>query len=184
MKKQLLIFILLCTPVLVRAQQWSVGTNVLGYANMGTLNMEASASVARHFTVNAAAEVNPWTFHEGDQERQRQNRSQSYAAGFRWWPWYVYSGWWLAGKLRYSEYNRGGFVSRATEEGDAFGAGVSAGYTLMLRDNLNLEVGAGLWGGYKVYTRYRCPNCGKIEEKGQKAFLAPSEALLSIIYVF
>lgn len=185
MKKFFLLLIsLAATPLLSSAQQWSVGTNALGYANMGTLNMEASASVARHLSVNATVEVNPWTFNAGDPQRQKQNRSQSYAVGMRWWPWYVYSGWWAAGKLRYSEYNRGGFLSRSTEEGDAYGAGISAGYSLMLTDNLNLEAGAGFWGGYRTYTVYPCPTCGKVSGGGSKWFLAPSEALLSLVFIF
>lgn len=166
------------------AQQWSVGTNLLGYGNMGTLNMEASAAVARHFTVNTTIEVNPWTFNAGDPETQKQNRSQSYAVGMRWWPWHVYSGWWTAGRLRYSEYNRGGFISRLTEEGDAYGAGISAGYALMLRDNLNLEAGAGFWGGYRTYTVYPCPVCGKATGSGAKWFVRPSEAILSLVFIF
>ena len=184
MKRILITLALSAMPLLCTAQQWSVGTNALGYANAGTLNMEASASVARHVTVNADVSVNPWTFHKGDPEKQKQNRSQTYSAGVRWWPWYVYSGWWMSGKLRYQEYNRGGWRSRRAEEGDAWGASLGAGYTLMLRDNLNIEVGAGFWGGYKVYTTYRCPNCGKIEGQGQKWFAAPSDLMLSLIYVF
>lgn len=185
MKKTLLILLILAAfPLLSSAQQWSVGTNALGYANMGTLNLEASASVARHITVVTSAEVNPWTFHPGDPDRQKQNRSQSYAAGIRWWPWYVYSGWWASAKLRYSEYNRGGFLSRETEEGDAYGLGIGAGYTLMLRDNLNLEVGAGFWGGRKIYTTYECPHCGRITGGGKKWFMLPNDMLLSLVFVF
>lgn len=178
------ILLIIACPLLSSAQQWSVGTNLLGYANMGTLNLEASASVARHITVVTTAEVNPWTFHPGDQDRQKQNRSQSYAAGIRWWPWYVYSGWWMSAKLRYQEYNRGGWTSRATEEGDAFGASLGAGYTLMLRDNLNIEMGAGLWGGRKVYTAYACPSCGRITDHGSRWFIMPNDIMLSLVFIF
>ena len=185
MKKILLIVSLtLSASVLAGAQQWSVGTNLLGLANMGTLNMEASASVARHFTVNASMQANPWTFHAGDTDRQRQNRSQSYEAGIRWWPWYVYSGWWAGASARWQEYNRGGWRSRETEEGDAFGLDLRAGYTLMLRDNLNIEFGAGLWGGRKVYTVYECPHCGRITEDGKRWFVLPSDVMLSLVFIF
>lgn len=185
MKKTLIILLTLVSlPVLSHAQQWSVGTNLLGYANMGTLNLEASASVARHLSVTASTDVNPWTFHPGDPDRQKQNRNQSYAAGVRWWPWYVYSGWWASAKLRYQEYNRGGWRGRATEEGDAFGASLGAGYTLMLRDNVNLELGAGFWGGRKVYTAYACPTCGRVTGEGGKWFLMPNDIMLSLVFVF
>lgn len=71
-----------------------------------------------------------------------------------------------------------------TEEGDAFGAGVGVGYSVMLSDHVNMDVGAGLWGGYKRYTVYRCPSCGRIMDEGQKWFILPNEAILSLIYVF
>ena len=184
MKKIYLILLLLVAVLqAASAQQWSVGTNLLEYANMGTLNIEASAAVARHLTGNASAQFNPWTFNKGAED-QKQNRSQSYAAGIRWWPWYVYSGWWASAKLRYSEYNRGGFLSRETEEGDAYGLSIGAGYTLMLRDNLNLEVGAGFWGGRKIYTTYECPHCGRITGNGKKWFMLPNDMLLSLVFVF
>lgn len=184
MKKiYLILLFLLVIRTAATAQQWSVGTNLLGYANMGTLNIEASAAVARHFTVNASAQVNPWTFGKGTED-QRQNRSQSYAAGVRWWPWYVYSGWWVSLKGRYEEYNRGGWRSPATEEGDAWGGSLGIGYTLMIKNYLNIEFGAGLWGGMKTYTQYACPACGKVTDQGKKWFIIPSDMMASIVFIF
>ena len=184
MKKILsFLIILLATGVAASAQQWSVGTNLLGYANMGTLNLEASAAVARHLTVVGSAQFNPWTFNKG-LENQKQNRSQSYGLGVRWWPWYVYSGWWMSFKGKYEEYNRGGWKSPVTEEGDAWGASLGLGYTLMLKDYLNLEFGAGLWGGRKSFTRYACPSCGRITEQGNGWFIMPSDVMVSIVFIF
>lgn len=184
MKKIYLILLLLVAVLqAASAQQWSVGTNLLEYANMGTLNIEASAAVARHLTVNASAQFNPWTFNKGAED-QKQNRSQSYAAGIRWWPWYVYSGWWVSLKGRYEEYNRGGWKNPSTEEGDAWGGSLGVGYTLMIKDYLNLEFGAGVWGGRKTYTRYACPACGRITDHGKAWFIMPSELMASIVFVF
>ena len=166
------------------AQRLSVGTNVADWLSLGTLNANASVAVARHFTINAEARVNPWTFNTNDSETQLQNRHQTYSAGMRWWPWYVYSGWWVGLAAQYQEYNRGGIFSRDTEEGDAFGAILGAGYTIMLHEHLNLDVGAAGWTGQTVYTVYDCPRCGRISDSGKKWFILPSEVYLSLIWVF
>ncbi|MBO5499507.1 MAG: DUF3575 domain-containing protein, partial [Bacteroidales bacterium] len=108
-------------PLMTFAQNWSVSTNLVDYASLGTLNIEASAGIARRMTAVASVRVNPWTFHKGDYDRQMQNRHQTYAAGIRYWPWHIYSGWWISGMVQYQEYNRGGIISQRTEEGDAYG---------------------------------------------------------------
>ena len=130
-----------------RAQKLSVSTNALGYADFLTVNAEASVAVARHWSVNAGFMYNPWSF-RGEWGEMRNSRRTA-SAGTRFWFWNVYSGWWLGAKAQWEEYNRGGIRSPRTEEGDAFGAGLSAGYSLMLHRNINLDFGLGFWGGYK-----------------------------------
>ena len=126
--------IALCRPA--SAQTFSVSTDLLGYARLGTMNLDASYAVSRRWSVIAGARYNPFTFRKGDPEKQFQSRQQSYAVGMRLWPWHTWSGWWFAGKLRYQEYNEGGILSITTEEGDRFGAGLYAGYTHSLTWNL------------------------------------------------
>lgn len=175
----------LLLPQLCFAQRWSLGTNAADWAALGTVNAGAGVAVSRHFSLNAEARVNPWTFREGDSERQLQNRHQTYSVGARWWPWYVYSGWWVSVGGQYREYNRGGlFGRRETEEGDAFGASLGGGYTMMLHRHLNLEFGASLWGGYSIYTVYACPSCGKVTDSGRKWFILPSSVITSLVWVF
>ena len=50
------------------AQDFALSTNVLGYADFGTLNIEASYAVARHWSLNAGLRYNPFTFGSGEQE--------------------------------------------------------------------------------------------------------------------
>lgn len=168
---------------IVRAQQFSVSTNVMGYVDFGTLNMEASYAFARHWSVTAGARFNPFTFYP-DTDEQMQRRQQAYNIGIRMWPWHTFAGWWVAGKLQYQEYSRGGIVSRDTEEGDGYGIGFSAGYTYMLHPNLNLEFGLGLWSGVKKYRIYDCPSCGVTQEEGTKGFILPNEIIIALSYVF
>ena len=166
------------------AQDLSLSTNLVDYITLGTLNLEGSAATGRHITINASARVNPWTFHKGDPARQMQNRNQTYAAGIRYWPWHIYSGWWISTAAQYQEYNFGGIFSQRTEEGDAFGLGVGAGYSLMVHENLNLDFGLSIWGGQKSYIAYACPSCGRITDKGSKWFVMPNELRVAIQYIF
>lgn len=168
----------------VSAQKFSVSTDLLGYLRLGTLNVDASYAVARHWSITAGARYNPFTFRKGDPERQLQYRQQSYSIGTRVWPWHIWSGWWFAGKLRYQEYNYGGIVSDETEEGDRFGFGLYSGYTHMINPHLNLEFGVGMWNGVALYTTYSCPTCGVILDSGNKYFLLPDDVMLSLVYVF
>ena len=102
----------------------------------------------------------------------------------RFWPWHVFSGWWIGGKVQYQEYNRGGIRSAVTDEGDRYGAGLSAGFTYMLHPHLNVSLGAGVWGGLQRYTVYSCPVCGITQESGEKTFILPNDLALSLSYVF
>ena len=97
-------------------QKYSVSTNMAGYLNFGTMTVEVSYAPHRHWSLTAGARYNPFTFHGNG--RQMQNRQQSYSLGTRYWPWHIYSGWWIAAKLQYQEYSMGGIVSPETEEGD------------------------------------------------------------------
>ena len=166
------------------AQKFSLSTNILDYACLGTMNLDASYSLSRRWSIVAGARYNPFTFNEGDPDEQFQYRQQSYAVGARMWPWHSYSGWGLAGKLRYQEYNHGGLLSRETEEGDRLGIGLYAGYTHMISRHFNVEFGLGLWGGSAWYRRYTCPMCGLTVESGRKWFVLPDDLMISFAYVF
>lgn len=168
----------------VSSQKLSLSTNFLDYLSLGTMNIEASCSVSRQWSLTAAACYNPFTYRKGDPERQFQRRQLSFAAGARLWPWHTMSGWWFAGKLRYQEYNSGGLVSRLTREGDRCGVEICAGYTHMLSRHFNIEFGAGIWTGMDWYTMYSCPVCGLTEQSGRKGFVAPEDLMISIVYVF
>ena len=176
--------IIACGSLAARAQQWSVGTNAVDWLNFGTMNMEASAAVAQHLSINASVKYNPWTFNGSSPQTQMQNRELTARAGIRWWPWHIYSGWWISAALQYQEYNRGGIISQRTEEGDAYGLSPGAGYSLMLHEKLNLDFGFSFWTGQKTYITYACPSCGRITDKGSKWFIMPNEVRVAIQYIF
>ena len=165
-------------------QSMAISTNAAGYVNYGTLNMEASISVARQWTINAGVKYNPFMFKAGEDNHDVSNRQRLFAAGARFWPWHVYSGWWIAAKMQYQEYNVGGITSQETQEGDRIGLGATVGYTYMLGKHFNVEFGLGGWGGADFYTRYECPVCGLTTGQGRKAFLLPNDIVIAYSYIF
>lgn len=156
------------------AQELSLSTNLADYAAGGTLNIGAAYGVSRHWTVNAQGRYNPYAL-----QRQR-----SLAAGTRWWPWYVYSGWWMGAGLQWQEFSEGSRRSPETSEGDRFGGSLSGGYSAMLGPHFNLDFGFGLWGGYCLYTTYACRTCGRRLNSGGRVFILPNELILGISYIF
>jgi len=186
MKRLTIIVIALISLAGVRceAQRFSVSTNLLGYAALGTINAEGSYSFSRRFSVTAGARYNPFAYRKDDPESQFQLRQQAYSLGVRIWPWHTWSGWWVEGKGRYQEYNFGGIRSRETEEGDRIGLGMCAGYTYMLSPHFNLEFGLGLWAGLDYYKLYSCQVCGVTMDSGRRTFVLPDDVMISLVYVF
>ena len=111
-------------------------------------------------------------------------RQQLYSLGGRYWPWHIYSGWWLSGKMQYQEFNEAEPVSLETSEGDRYGAGIAGGYSKMLGRHLNLDIGIGLWTGYTRYVTYACPTCGRIIGSDDKLFVLPNDLMIALSYIF
>lgn len=152
--------------------KFAIGANLGGLLSGATVSVEASAGVSRHFSIDAAARYNPWF---------EASRQRSVALGTRWWPWYVYSGWWFSGKARYQEFNA---VEDLSTEGDRYGGSISVGYSRLLGKHFNLDIGFGMWGGYESYSVYECETCGAIREQGEKYFLRADEFIIALTYIF
>jgi hypothetical protein len=158
---------------------------VVDWANLATINLEAGISVHQHFSLQAGAKYNPWTFKTQTLGLPLFNKQVSAYAGFRYWPWYVFSGWWIGAQMQYTDYSETGIWRHALDTGKALGGGVSFGYTLMLTERLNLEFGTGLWAGRRFeHTLYCCPDCMKIRENGPQNFVALNDISISLMYIF
>lgn len=182
MKKILFAFVLSFACFLAGARNFALSTNVLGYADLGTLNLEASYGVARHWSINAGLKYNPFSYGSGENSAARKQRSVS--AGARYWPWHVYSGWWVSSEMRYQEYSHGGLSSPETSEGDRLGIGLGGGYSYMLTPHLNLDFGVSLWSGYDAYRTFDCRSCGRVVGSGERAFFLPGDIIFALTYIF
>ena len=165
------------------AQRFSLGMDGARILSLGTVNADASVALSQRLSLHAGAALNPWTYHPGA-DNQAQLRHFSCWGGLRWWPWHVYSGWWAGTDGTYLMYNAGGlFRQKETEEGDAVAGRILGGYSLMLSENWNLDIGLGLMGGWKQYTRYACPSCGAVTDQGKKGFVLP-DARVALQLIF
>lgn len=183
MRKVIIGLALLCAVVPAGAQRWSASSNVADLARLGTLNAEVSYSVARHWSIAAGAKYNPFTYGGSGADRF-QSRQRLFNISGRFWPWHVWSGWWMAGKLQYQEYNRGGLRGPETEEGDRLGGALSGGFAYMLTPHVNLDFGFGLWTGYSKSVTYACPECGRKLSENSGIFILPDDILVSVALIF
>lgn len=176
--------LLFCAGGKIQAQRVSLSTNLTDWANFGTANLEAGLSVSQHFSILAGGHYNPWTFATKTDYDMINQQTTGYV-GARYWPWYVNSGWWIGAKAQYSDARRSGIWRPALEEMKSVGGGISFGYTIMLHKNLNLEFGAGAWGGRHLdYTLYECPKCMRVRKTGPRNFIAMDDVSISLMCVF
>ena len=155
-------------------QVLALSTNVVDYVQTGGLNVEASYALQRHWSVGAGMKY----------DGRGYQKQQLYSLGGRYWPWHIYSGWWLGAKMQYQEFSSAERVTYRTSEGDRIGAGASAGYSRMIGPHFNIDLGLGFWYGSVAYVRYSCPNCGSILSRGSQAFFLPNDILLGLSYIF
>lgn len=181
--KLMTLLVALCVSGNLFAQRFQVSTNAASWASLGTMNAQLEYGFDRHWSVALSGKYNPFTFNKGE-VNQMQLRQRSLSLHARWWPWNIYSGWWVGPDMRLQEYNAGGLSGPQTEEGWKVGAGAAAGYSYMLTRHLNLDFGLRFWAGYKKYTVYECPSCGHTLKSGGKAFFLPDDLILSVSYVF
>jgi len=185
MKKGLLVLILLLSSVCANAQRFTVGTNIVDWANYGTINVDMGYALAQHFSVVAGAKVNPFEWNINDNPVY-QKQKVAYA-GLRIWPWYVNSGMWIQLKGQYADYAFTGVWRPALDQGKAAGAGLAIGYTFMLGEKLNFEIGAGGWGGYLMeHNVYELPNATHLRESasGPRSFYDIDNITAAFVFVF
>lgn len=129
-----------------RHARLAVSQNLADDLFLGTLNADAQYAILRHWTLGAGARYNNWTWRYR-QDAQFESRQKTFYVGTRWWPWYTYSGLWVRGLVQTENYARSGVPVFQDGKGQAWGMSLSAGYSLMLLKWLNLDLGAGVWGG-------------------------------------
>lgn len=91
----------------------------------------------------------------------------------------------MGAKVQYSSFSNTGLWNSKLTEGKGIGAGLSAGYTFMINERLNLELGAGFWGGRNFkYTQYDSPATMTPITTSPKNFIAVDNITVALMYIF
>lgn len=180
-----------------RTSRIAMSTNAVDWMWYVTPNIEIQYAIHRRLTLDVKAKYNNWTYYDKDAYKRNRQCRQEYSLGFRFWPWYTYSGWWFGADAQYQEYSRRQLQNiYRKEEGDAFGLSAGVGYSVQIKPWFNIDFGIGIWGGKKYYKVYEsvdwaCPECGKRvdrvdgnEAPSQGWFILPNYALVSLMFIF
>lgn len=165
---------------------WSVSTNLLTWANMGTINAEGGLGIHQKISLIAGFAVNPWQT-SSPTRVQLQNKQYGGYVGAKFWPWHTYSGTWIGMKAQYKNFEHVGIFTSNYTEGEAVGAGLSAGYAFMITPNLNIDAGLGVWGGRLLkYNKYqgKTKHPSLIKDTGARNFFSIDNIIISISYIF
>lgn len=176
--------IFLCIPRVSHAQRWSISTNAMSWANLGTINVESGISVSKHFTVFAGAKYNPWKIRTKSQYVLINQQATGYV-GAKYWPWHVYSGWWIGAKAQFENFTQAGLFSEEMLTGNALGAGLSFGYSIMIAPKVNVDFGLGGWGGRALnYSKYTNHYDNELITSGARNFLFLENVIVAFTYIF
>lgn len=172
-------------PYMANGQKWAVSTNTLQWLTIGTINAECAYSIDRHFTIHAGGTANPFDM-DSPTGLYLKNRQFGGYVGARYWPWHVYSEWWVGAKLQYKNFEHVGLLTPNYTLGEAVGAGISGGYSCIINKHFNVDFGIGVWGGRIIdYTQYKGKvKEGKIKEQGAKNFFYIDNIMISLVYIF
>lgn len=178
MKRFLLVILVVTIGVTARAQFYSVKTNLLGLATTN-LNVEAGVSVHRNWSLHLPVNYNPWVF-----SGNKRFQNITVQPGARYWFLESFSQSFIGFQSIYSRYHIGGFGNDYRYDGWGVGAGLSYGYSKVLKKRWNLEFEAGVGVLWTDYTKYLCKKCGAPQEDAQKLRFIPSKLSISLVYLF
>ena len=180
MRKRAFLFCALAACALaVSAQSYLLRSNILGLATTN-LNLEASMTLNRKWSLHLPVQYNPFKFGSN-----RQFRNFYAAPGARYWLLESYMGGFIGMYGTAGMYSVGNlFGSKYRYEGEGYGVGLSVGkaYQIGRRWNLEWEVGAGaVW---LAYDKYLCKRCGDLVDSDYGWHFLPTRAALNLVYLF
>ncbi|MBO7510461.1 MAG: DUF3575 domain-containing protein, partial [Bacteroidales bacterium] len=165
-------------------RSFALSTNLLSWLNLGTINLEMQYEIARHWTLEGKIKYNPWTLNKSVIGQFQENQ-RGFAMGARWWPWYSFAGWWIGADAQFKNYRTGGLPwFKTPEEGNAVGASLGFGYSVLITKWFNLDFGISGWAGHKFFTNYEDSRFLTPTGKGNKWFVAPNELSVSAVFIF
>lgn len=188
-RERVLVFIglFLCT-FHVYGQKVAVKTNLVADATT-TINLATEIGLTAKTTLDLYVNYNPWSLGSNKLFKHVMLQPE-----YRYWFCERFSGSFIGVHAHAGIFNAGGIdlpfgvwpnLKDYRYEGEFIGAGVSYGYQWVLGKHWNLEGNIGVGYAYVNFDKYRCKNCGKLQEKdGHKNYFGPTKAAVSLIYLF
>lgn len=163
-----------------QAQFYSAKVDVLGLAT-GTLNVEGSMAISARWSLHLPVQYNPWTLWDN-----KKLKNLTVLPGIRYWQRETYQGGFFFGaNTIISRYNIGGlFGSPYRYEGMGYGMGFSAGYSIPVKRQWNIEFELGAGALWSKRDKYSCIRCGEKIGKESGLWMVPDKAAVSIVYLF
>ncbi len=192
-----LFVVLICTTFALNAQEQhriedkgavvGVKTNI-PYWGTATFNAGVEVRLAKKWTLELEAGLNPFDGKKDDGSYGRSLKHLRLHPELRYWFCESFHKHFLGLHIPYLLYNVSDVkllgVENERSQGWGMGGGVSYGYQWLLSEHWNLEATVGVGYLYLDYDKYPCANCGSKIESGHKHYFGPTQAAISIMYLF
>jgi len=174
----------------VNAQQTALKSNLLFDAG-ATPNVGLEIGVGPKHSVQMFYGLHPWTFGHGSDKKYLKH----WVVNPEWRHWFChrFNGSFIGIHAFGGQFNAAnvkmplGWWKELQDhrfEGWFVGGGVSYGYQWILSKHWNFEAAAGFGAAYIDYDKFKCGDCGKKLEDGNKLYIGPTKAALSLLYLF
>lgn len=176
----LLLMILLTAGQKALAQFYSAKVDALELS-IGTFNAEGSMAINERWSLHLPVYYNPWTFSDN-----KKIKHLTVLPGARYWVRETYGGgFFFGGNAIISRYNFSGVLGCDYRyDGMGYGLGISAGYSIPLKKQWNIEFELGGGAIYGSRDKYPCIRCGKKIEKQTGVWMVPDKVAVAIVYLF
>lgn len=196
MRKLIFLLILFVLPLASRGQEQLSGqkgavvglkTN-LPYWGTATFNLGIEARLAKKWSLDLEAGLNPFDGKRDDGSYGRTMKHLRIHPELRYWFCETFHGHFLGLHVPFIAYNFADLkvldLDGKRRQGWGTGAGISYGYDWLLSRHWNLEATLGVGYLYLNYDEFPCTHCGNKKEDQKKHYFGPTQAAVSLIYVF
>ena len=160
----------------------------LPYWGTATFNAGLEFRHARHWTLDIEACLNPFDGKNDDGSYDRTMKHFRAHPEIRYWFCEAFQGHFLGLHVPFIAYNFADLkvldLEDERRQGWGTGVGVSYGYQWLLSKHWNVEATLGVGYLYLNYDRFPCANCGNKTEDNTKHYFGPTQAAVSLIYLF
>lgn len=194
LKPKLLAIVMACLALCpfadARGQQVALKTNLL-YDATTTPNLGLEMGVGKKHSLQLFYGLNPWKFNHGQNRTYLKHWVLN--PEYRYWFCHRFNGSFLGIHAFGGEFDARNVdlpfglwddLKDHRHEGWFVGGGVSYGYQWVLSRHWNFEAAIGIGAAYIDYEKFSCGTCGKKVDDGDKVYVGPTKAALSLVYLF